>query len=177
MGIVVIGAVFGAAVSAVSELVVQVVNHVVTGDEIDWGDVATSAAEGAVYGGVMAATGSHMAASMAATATATVIDGVRAGDSFGEIIADTAINTMKTAALCAAPKIVNKSLSGKYAKLNKVQKFIKNKTADPYQGKYSSGPNYLGDSLERSFKRGRNNVLIGTGKIAVGHILEIFLNN
>ena len=81
---------------------------------------------------------------------------------------------MKTAALCAVPKIVNKSLSGKYAKLNKVQKFIKNKTADPYQGKYSSGPNYLGDSLERSFKRGRNNVLIGTGKIAVGHIGDFF---
>ena len=115
---VVIGAVVGAALSAASELASQVINHVATGEKINWGDVATSAAGGAVYGGVMAATGSNMAASMASTATTSVINGVRNGDSVGKIITDTAKKTLISAATCAAPKIINKSLSGKYLKLN-----------------------------------------------------------
>ncbi len=156
---VVIGAAVGAVFGAASELVSQAINHVVTGEKINWGDVATSAVGGAVYGGVIAATGSTMAASVASTATTSVINGVRNGDSFGEIVLDTAKNTLVSAATCAAPKIINKSLSGKYIKLNKVQKIVKKMTNPPYQGKYSSGPNYLADTFYYSFKRARNNIL------------------
>ena len=173
---VVIGAVVGAALSAASELASQVINHVVTGEKIDWGDVATSAAGGAVYGGIMAATGSNTAASMASTATTSVINGVRNGDSVGKIIADTTKNTLISGATSVAPKIINKSLSGKYAKLNKVQKFIKAKTAGPYQGKYSSGPNYLADSFSYSSKRARNNILKTSGKLAAGYVGQLIIS-
>ena len=115
---IVVGAAVGAVLAAASEFASQVINHVVTGESIDWGDVAASAAGGAVYGGVMAATGSNTAASLASTATTSVITGVRNGDSIGTIIVDTAKNTMITAVTCVAPKIINKSLSGKYRKLN-----------------------------------------------------------
>lgn len=160
---VVIGAVVGAALSAASELASQVINHVVTGEKIDWGDVATSAAGGAVYGGVMAATGSNTAASMASTATTSVINGVRNGDSVGKIITDTAKNTLISGATSIAPKIINKSLSGKYLKLNRVQKLVKKWTAGPYQGKYSKDSNYLGLSISSSLKRAGKNVGIDAG--------------
>lgn len=160
---VVIGAVVGAALSAASELASQVINHVVTGEKIDWGDVATSAAGGAVYGGVMAATGSNTAASMASTATTSVINGVRNGDSVGKIITDTAKNTLISGATRIAPKIINKSLSGKYLKLNRVQKLVKKLTAGPYQGKYSKDSNYLGLSISDSLKRAGINVGIDAG--------------
>lgn len=173
---IVIGAVAGAIASAVSELVSQVINHVATGEDIDWGDVATSAAGGAVYGGVMAATGSKMAASIASTATTSVINGVRSGDSVGKIITDTAKNTLITAATCAAPKVINKSLSGKYTKLNSVQKFVKKATSGPYQGKYSSGPNYLAYSFSYSTKRARNNILITIGKVTAEYVGQLIFS-
>lgn len=173
---IVIGAVAGAIASAVSELVSQVINHVATGEDIDWGDVATSAAGGAVYGGVMAATGSNMAASIASTATTSVINGVRSGDSVGEIITDTAKNTLITAATCAAPKVINKSLSGKYTKLNSVQKFVKKATSGPYQGKYSSGPNYLAYSFSYSTKRARNNILLTIEKVTAEYVGQLIFS-
>ncbi|MBE6920297.1 MAG: DNRLRE domain-containing protein [Ruminococcaceae bacterium] len=160
---VIVGAVVGAALSVASELVSQTVKYIATGEKIDWGDVITSAAGGAVYGGVMAATGSNMAASMASSATTSVISGVRNGDSVEKIIADTAKNTLISGAVCAAPKIINKSLGGKYTKLNAVSKFIKDKTSGPYQGKYDKGPYYLADSISYSTKRAGTNILRKSG--------------
>lgn len=173
---IVVGAAVGAVLAAASEFASQVINHVVTGESIDWGDVATSAAGGAVYGGVMAATGSNTAASLASTATTSVITGVRNGDSIGTIIVDTAKNTMITAVTCVAPKIINKSLSGKYRKLNTLQKFIQKKTSGPYRGKYLSEIDYLADSFSYSMNRAKNNVLKSSGKLAAEYIGQLILS-
>ena len=158
------GAVAGALLSGASELLSQVVNHVITGENINWGDVGTSALGGAVYGGVMAATGSTVAASAASTATTTIVCGIRNGDSAKEILVNTAANTLKTVVTTGGPKIINKWLSGKYVKLNAIEKLIKKATAGPYTGKYAQGPNYLADSLSNSVKRARNNFLAEAGK-------------
>ena len=159
---VVAGAVIGAALGAVSEIASQYLNHVINGEKINWGDVAASAASGAVYGGVMAATGSNTAATIASTATSSVIDGIRSGDSVGEIIVDTARNTAFSALTCYVPKVINKSLSGKYLKLNKVQKWIKNLTSDTYRGRYERGGNYLPDVISAGLEDLGKSVIKGT---------------
>ena len=144
---IVIGAVVGAVISAASEIVSQVINHVATGEDIDWGAVATSAIGGAVYGGVMAATGSNTASTIASTATTSVITGIRNGDSAGKIVLNTAVDVAISATTCVVPKVINKSLSGKYAKLNKLQKIIKKITDETYVGRYETGQNHLPDII------------------------------
>ena len=142
---IVAGAVVGAVFGAASEFTSQLINNMVSGEGFDWGAIAISAAGGAIYGGVMAATGSNTAATIASTVTTSVITGIRNDDSFEKIVVNTAKDTAFAAATCFVPKVINKSLSGKYAKLNKVQKVIKKITDEPYRGKYVSGRNYLPD--------------------------------
>ena len=158
------GMVGGAVLAAASELVSQVITQVVTGEKINWGDIATSAVGGAVYGLVMSTTGSNTAASMASTATTSIIDGIRDGDSVKKIITKTAIKTAGAAVTSITPKAINKSLSGKYVKLNPIQKIVKKATAGTYKGKYTRGTNYLADALSNSVKRARNSALTNEAK-------------
>ena len=150
---VVVGAVIGAAFGVASELVSQTVNHITTGEKINWGDVLTSAAGGAMYGGVIAATGSHTAATIASSVTTSVITGIRNGDSIEETIVNTVGNALcDTVISIVIPKVVNKSLSGKYLNLNNAEKFIKYITSEPYSGMYHNGRNYIPEVLTEGLK-------------------------
>ncbi len=135
---VVAGAVIGAIVGAVTEIVNETIEYVATGDPIDWGDVVIESFSGAVYGGVVAATGSTVAGSVASSATRTIATGVRNGDSFGKIVVNTVVKSSVSYISGVAPKVINKSLSGKYLKLNKFQKIIKKLTDEPHRGKYQA---------------------------------------
>lgn len=160
----------GAVLAAASELVFQVINHAVTGEKINWGDIATSAAGGAVYGLVMSTTGSNTAAAMASTATTSIIDGIRNGDSAKKIIIKTAIKTAGAAVTSIVPKAINKSLSGKYVKLNPIQKVVKKATAGTYKGKYTRGTNYLADALSSSLDNAKSDLAKNVRKLAFSRI-------
>ena len=167
---VVAGVVGGAVFGAASELVSQLINHAVTGSKIDWGDVATSAAGGAVYGLIMTTTGSNTAAAMASTATTSIIDGIRNGDSAKTIVLNTAVKTAGAAVTSVVPKAINKSLSGKYLKLNPIQKVIKKATSGTYKGKYTRGSNYLADTLYNSWDNAKSDVVKNAAKTAFNRI-------
>ena len=161
---IVVGAVVGAAFGAITEIASQVIKHEATGADIDWGAVAVSAIGGAVYGGTMVATGSNTAATVASTAATSIATGVKNGDSIEEIVVNTAKDTTLAAVTCMVPTVINKSLSGKYLKLNTVQKWIKTLTEGPYRGMYEKGSNYLPDV----FSSGVEDFAKGVGATIIG---------
>jgi len=149
---------------AATEMASQLIDYFVFGEALNDGNVLIGALEGAVYGGVMAATGSNTIASLASTATGSIASGIYSGDSFEEIVSDTIVNTLTETVKCVTPKVVNKSLSGKYLKLGKFGKALKNITDDPYVGKYLSGHNYLPHSIESS--------VMGFGEDLLGSVYQ-----
>ena len=146
----IVGALVGAAMGAAAEAVDQLINYYVFGEELDPGEFLIGALQGAVYGGVMTATGSSTAASLVSKATGSIALGIYHGDSVEEIVTDTIVSTLKETVRCVAPKVVNKCLSGKYLKLGKVGEFFKKVTGDPYIGKHLSANNHLPDALNSS---------------------------
>ena len=147
---VVVGAAVGAFMGAAAEMADQLIGYFAFGEELNTSDVWIAALGGAVYGGVMTATGSNTAASLASTATESIVSGIYNGDSLDEIVSNTVVSTLSETAKCVTPKVINKSLSGKYLKLGKLGKMLKSLTDDPYVGKYHAGNNYLPDSIESS---------------------------
>ena len=144
-----LGALVGAIVGAAEELVSQTIRYVTTGEEFDMADVVISAAAGATFGCVITATGSTTMASMAATAMESYGTGIKNGDSVGEIVADALVSTAFSGMTASIPKTINKSLSGKYLKLNKVESIAK-KLTDP---KIAGGLNHFGASVTSIVKR------------------------
>lgn len=161
----VVGAVVGAAMGAAAEMADQLINYYAFGEELDVGDVLIGALEGAVYGGVMAATGSNTVASLASSVTGSIASGIYHGDSLGEIVNDTITDAVGETITCVTPKVVNKCLSGKYLKLGKFGKAIKKITDEPYVGKYLSRNNYLPDSIESS--------IMGFGEDLLGSAYDV----
>ena len=147
---IVTGALVGAAMGAAAEAADQLINYFVFGEELDPGEFLIGALQGAVYGGVMAATGSHTAASLTSTATESIALGIYHGDSVEQIVSDTIVSTLTETVKCVAPRVINKSLSGKYLKLGKVGEVIKQYTDPSYVGRYASNKNYLPDAFESS---------------------------
>ena len=144
-----LGALVGAIVGAAEELISQTIRYAATGEEFDMADVVISAAAGATFGCVITATGSTTMASMAATAMESYGTGIKNGDSVGEIVADTLVSTAFSGMTASFPKAINKSLSGKYLKLNKVESIAK-KLTDP---KIAGGLNHFGASVTSIVKR------------------------
>ena len=146
------GAIGGAIIGAVSEMASQAINRVITGEAINWGDVLTSAIGGAVYGGLIAATGNETIASVASEGTMAVINGMRAGDSLGKIAIDTTIAMGSAAFNSCASKQINTYLASKAGKTNAISNLAKWCTDDVYRGKFEASPNYVADAYEYSTK-------------------------
>ena len=163
------GAIVGAIVSAVVETVSQVTDYLLTGDPISVGDILTEAAGGAAYGATVALTGSTTAGDVARSATTTVITGIRKNESFEEIAVDTLINATGQAIKGFTGSIVNKNLSGKYARLGKVGEFFKSLTDPPSVGKFTSAKDYAASLAIEGAKKAGKKDLIKNG-------LEITLN-